>query len=120
MRKLLIFAAILLTLPVMAACTRTIVITKTGAAQGKDNAAAIQKAIDKLSAAGGGTVVVPAGHFLTGPLELKSGVELHLEEGARLLGVADIAAYEKAHNIPPLAPNLKAQVDKLYVKELSQ
>lgn len=99
MKKLLIFAAILLVLPVMAACTRTIVITKTGAAQGKDNAAAIQKAIDKLSAAGGGTVIVPAGHFLTGPIELKSGVELHLEKDARLLGVADIAAYEKAHNI---------------------
>ena len=100
MKKLFLLVAILLVIPSMAACTRTIVITKAGAkAQGEDNAAAIQKAIDKLSAAGGGTVVVPAGHFLTGPIELKSGVELHLEEDARLLGVADIAAYEKAHNI---------------------
>ena len=32
----------------------------------------------------------------------------------------DMLRYEKAHNIPPLAPHLKAQVDKLFVKELSQ
>lgn len=78
-------------------------ITKYGAkaVPGKDNAAAIQKAIDKLSALGGGTVTVPAGEFLTGPIELKSGVELHLEMGAKLLGVADIDAYEKAHWVNP-------------------
>ena len=50
-----------------------------------------------MSRAGGGTVTVPAGDFLTGPIELKSGVELHLEMGAKLLGIADIAAYENAH-----------------------
>ena len=98
MKKTLLLAAILL---VLSACSgsRNLLITQTGAREGtgQDNAPAIQKAIDKVSRAGGGTVTVPAGDFLTGPIELKSGVELHLEMGAKLLGIADIAAYENAH-----------------------
>jgi len=66
---------------------------------GRDNAAAIQKAVDMVSEAGGGTVMVPAGDFYTGPVELKSGVELHLKMGARILGVTDTTAYERAHRI---------------------
>lgn len=65
----------------------------------KDNAPAIQKAIDKVSLSGGGTVTIPAGEYLTGPIELKSGVELHLEMGSKLVGIADIAAYEDAHPV---------------------
>lgn len=38
----------------------------------------LQKAIDTASENGGGRVVVPAGHYRTGALRLKSGVELHL------------------------------------------
>ena len=97
MKKLFILAAMLLALPAFAG-SRNIDITKVGARErNKDNAPMIQKAIDKVSAAGGGTVVVPAGEFVTGPLELKSGVELHLEMGAKLLGYPDITAYRKAH-----------------------
>ncbi|WP_168205245.1 glycoside hydrolase family 28 protein [Bythopirellula goksoeyrii] len=44
----------------------------------------IQKCIDQVSQAGGGTVVVPTGRWLTGRIQLKSGVELHLAEGAEL------------------------------------
>ena len=45
-----------------------------------DDAVAIQKAIDECSAAGGGQVVFPAGKtFLSGPVELKSNVDYHLE-----------------------------------------
>lgn len=77
---------------------RNIDITKVGAKESlKDNAPMIQRAIDKVSAAGGGIVVVPAGEFVTGPLELKSGVELHLMMGAKLLGYPDSTAYRKAH-----------------------
>lgn len=98
--KGLLLAAVL---AVACACTggRNIDITRAGAkaVPGKDNAPAIQKAIDKLSALGGGTVMVPAGEFLTGPIELKSGVELHLEMGAKLLGIADKDAYAKAHMV---------------------
>lgn len=32
----------------------------------------------------------------------------------------DLLRYEKAHNIPPLAPHLRAQMDKLFEKELNQ
>ncbi len=50
------------------------------------NTEAIQKAIDQCNEQGGGTVCIPAGRFLTGSLELKSNVELHLSHGAILLG----------------------------------
>ncbi|MBP5558796.1 MAG: glycoside hydrolase family 28 protein [Bacteroidales bacterium] len=99
MRKTLVLAVLILLSLQAFAGNRSICITKTGARESlvKDNAPAIQKAIDRVSLAGGGTVTVPAGDFLTGPIELKSGVELHLEMGARLVGLPDIAAYEKAH-----------------------
>lgn len=99
MKKLLILVAMLIGLPVFAG-SRNVDITKVGAREGsRDNAAAIQKAIDKVSSLGGGTVVVPAGDFVTGPIELKSGVELHLEMGAKLLGYPDTTAYRKAHMV---------------------
>lgn len=46
---------------------------------------ALQRAVDECSAAGGGRVVVPAGKYLCGTIELKDGVELHLEQGASLI-----------------------------------
>jgi hypothetical protein len=71
------------------------VITDFGAvADGKTlNTKAIQKAIDKASEKGGGTVIVPKGKFLTGTINLKSNVELHLEEASILLGSTDIRNY---------------------------
>src|SRR5215475_10374722 len=50
------------------------------------NTQAIQRAIDEVFRSGGGTVTVPAGVFLTGRIELKSGITLNLEEGSTLLG----------------------------------
>lgn len=50
-----------------------------------DNTIFIQKALDE-AAAQGGKVLVPAGQFVTKPLLLKSGTELHLVKGATLLG----------------------------------
>jgi polygalacturonase len=38
--------------------------------------------IDKLSAAGGGTVYFPAGTYLTGPIMMKSNITLNLDAGA--------------------------------------
>jgi polygalacturonase len=55
--------------------------------------AAIQSAIDAVAAAGGGTVLVPAGRYLIGTLHLRSHVTLHLDNGAHLKGSADIADY---------------------------
>ena len=51
--------------------------------------AALQAAIDACAAAGGGRVVFGAGVYLTGSLLLRSGVELHLAKGARILGSPD-------------------------------
>ena len=55
-------------------------------AVGEKTGAAIQKAIDAAFAEGGGRVVVPAGEYPSGSLRLRSRVELHLEQGARLVG----------------------------------
>ncbi len=63
-------------------------ITRYGArpdGMAKKNQKAIQKAIDKCAKKGGGRVVVPAGQkFLTGAIQLKSGVNLEVQEGATL------------------------------------
>jgi polygalacturonase len=49
-----------------------------------DNTGALQAAIDAAGKAGGGTVEVPAGEFLCGPIHLLSDVELHLNDSAVL------------------------------------
>ncbi len=59
------------------------------------NTAAIQKAIDTASDAGGGVVEIPSGTFLSGAIFLKRGVELHLAAGAVLLGSTNIEDYPK-------------------------
>lgn len=62
-------------------------ITDFGASQLADartNGNAINAAIDHASVNGGGRVVVPDGEWLTGPITLKSHVDLHIESGARL------------------------------------
>jgi polygalacturonase len=70
-------------------------ITPYGATAGGDvdNTAAIRRAIDACHAAGGGRVVVPAGRFLTGPVHLKSNVNLHVARGATLAFTRDTKAY---------------------------
>lgn len=50
------------------------------------NTTVIQTAIDELAAKGGGKLIFPEGNYLTGSIILKSGVELHLQKGAVLLG----------------------------------
>ena len=71
-----------------AALEKSISIADFGAAgDGRTNdAAPIQRAIDVCAAGGGGRVVVPGGRtYLSGTIQLKSGVVLHLEESAVLL-----------------------------------
>jgi polygalacturonase len=55
--------------------------------------AALQMAIDACAAAGGGKVVFPNGTYLSGSLELKSGVHLVLTPEAVLLGSRDLKDY---------------------------
>jgi polygalacturonase len=49
------------------------------------NSEAINKAITTISQRGGGVVLVPAGLWLTGPIEMKSNVNLHVSREAILL-----------------------------------
>ena len=65
----------------------TVNVTDFGAVanDGKLDTKAIQSAIDHVSEKGGGKVVVPAGTFDTGALQLKSGVNLNLESEDSLL-----------------------------------
>ena len=73
--------------------TRDFVITKYGAQSGGDASAAIGKAIEACSRAGGGRVVIPPGDWLTGPIRLAGRIDLHVEAGARLRFTTDPARY---------------------------
>jgi hypothetical protein len=64
------------------------------------NTKAIQLAIDKCFNDGGGTVLIPAGEFLSGTLELKSNVTLHLSAAAKLLGSPKREDYTAGKGVP--------------------
>ena len=88
-------------------------ITAYGAATASaDNAGAVQAAVDAAAAAGGGTVEVPPGAFLCGPVHLASRIDLHLAAGAtlRLLpigrypgGTKDPESFLTGHGLHDLA-----------------
>lgn len=50
-----------------------------------NNAQVFNKAVSQISEKGGGTLVVPSGIWLTGPIVFKSRINLYLEKGALLL-----------------------------------
>jgi len=54
---------------------------------------AFTAAINACSRYGGGTIYVPAGKFLTGPIKLKSNMNLHLDPGAVIIFSNDITEY---------------------------
>ena len=54
---------------------------------------AIQAAVDRCHSAGGGTVLVPAGAYLTGTIYLKDNIDLHLGPGATLKGSTEREDY---------------------------
>ncbi len=71
-------------------------ITEFGASEkgnAIDNKNAINAAIDAASANGGGKVIVAAGVWLTGPITMKSNVNLVVEEGALLKFSTEYADY---------------------------
>ena len=51
------------------------------------NTAAIQAAIHAASKAGGGTVEVPAGNFLSGPVQMASQINLKVDGTLRMLPI---------------------------------
>ena len=84
---------------------RNINIIETGAIKNQLSTPMIQKAIDELSTKGGGTVIIPEGKWLCGRIELKSNINLKLEEGAELHFSGDIKDYL------PVVPSRNEGVD---------
>ncbi|NOZ56514.1 MAG: glycoside hydrolase family 28 protein [Calditrichaeota bacterium] len=73
---------------------------------------AIQRAVDSCAARGGGTVVFPAGAYLTGTVVLRSHVTLQLEAGAKLLGSTNLRDY------PLHVPAYRSYTDHYTVRSL--
>lgn len=57
------------------------------------NTMAINAAVAAAAEAGGGTVLVPAGRFLSGTIRLRSRVFLHLAPGAVIVGSTELSDY---------------------------
>ncbi len=75
---------------------KTFLIEDYGASPEKDiNTSEIQAAIDACSNSGGGRVLCGPGCYITGTLELKSNVELHLSPGCELKASKNPDAYEE-------------------------
>ena len=98
----------------MAVCAAVAAVLSVAAAEPdaalrRSETARIQGLIDAAAAKGGGRVVIAKGEHSCGTLYLKSGVELHLEEGAALSGggrpddyddaipVDEVYSYEGCH-----------------------
>jgi polygalacturonase len=68
-----------------------------------NNASIINEAINSVSKSGGGQVIIPSGGvYLSGSIELKANVDLHLESGATLQASSDYDDYTANHNIKAL------------------
>lgn len=57
------------------------------------NTQTINNAINTISKKGGGVVLIPKGIWLTGPIELKSNVNLHIQKSAIVLFTGDKSQY---------------------------
>ncbi len=92
LRLLLSAAAVVAALSATSAVYDVRAFGAAGDGRTKDTAA-IQRAVDAAHGAGGGTVEVPAGTYLTGSIFLKSNVDFHVGAGAELLGSPDREDY---------------------------
>ncbi len=75
------------------------------------NTIPIAKAIEDCAANGGGRIVIPAGVWLTGPITLRSNIDLHVEEGALVVFSKDfddypliLASFEGLNTIRCISP----------------
>ncbi len=82
-------------------------ITDFGAVPGGtvSNTRAFAEAIDHLAALGGGRVEIPGGKWLTGPIRLKSGIELHTQPDTEVIFSTDRAEYLPA--VPTLFEGIR-------------
>lgn len=102
MRLMLLFVVLLLT-PVTVSAQATIFfpersgdVTRYGAGGTRVflDTEAFQRAVDDCHRQGGGTVHVPRGEYLIGPIFLRSNIRLHLAPHSELVGVDDERAYK--------------------------
>ena len=98
MKRFLLFVVVLsgVTGSLSAAHTKRLALPASG-----DVTVEIQAAIDRLSAAGGGTVVVPAGCHDVHGVMLKDDVTLRLEKGCVLNGATNSSAYTTFKTFAP-------------------
>lgn len=83
------------------------------------NTSAIQAAIDACTEAGGGSVVISGGIYMTGTIVLKQNVDLHLEGDGTLLGSPDCADYpetDKKHVNSLMLPRMRG-ASLIYAEE---
>lgn len=94
--KALLFS-MLLSLSSLNATARDYIVTDYGALSDTSVqcTAVLQQCIDLCSRNGGGRVVIPAGNYKTGTIQLRSNVNLHLELGATLYGSTDLRDYRR-------------------------
>ncbi len=65
---------------------------------------AINKAITAAAAAGGGTVLLPAGTYLSGSIHFQSNIHLLIDAGAIILGAPqNLNAYDETETFPGIA-----------------
>lgn len=91
MRKNVLIGLILLTGTVMTALGKGVVIPNDGKTLCTQQ---LQQAIDAIYKKGGGRLTLKAGTYLTGCIQMRSGVELYLEEGATILGSTNPRDYQ--------------------------
>src|SRR5690242_4327422 len=55
----------------------------------------INRAIDTIASKGGGTLIFPAGVYLSGSIRLKSNITLYLDQGAVIEASPNVSNYDK-------------------------
>jgi len=85
-----------------------------------DNTVAIQKAINAAESAGGGKVLIPAGVYVCGPLQLGSNLDFQIDSGAMLKllpidrypgGTTDCTDFISGSNLHDIAITGKGTID---------
>jgi polygalacturonase len=72
---------------------------------------AIQDAIDSCAAAGGGTVYLYSGTFLSSPIFLKTNIKLQLDSDATLLGTQNPDDYQRVPGMPDIGRSILSLVN---------
>ena len=72
---------------------------------------AIQKALDRCAAAGGGTVCIPPGVYLSGTIYLHSHIRLEIQKGAVLKAIPDRSCYNREDFSPQNSASVNEKTD---------